>query len=134
VILTNKKTLKKTQTMIIIKTLRTNKLITTVMRLLKMVTINAMVPTLVGTLRVSTEDPLKLAENEETILQEDLGIADLEIDVLQEADLVAKGILKIEITSTTEMLTRRPILKFTSLLLSVKPEKMILKKLLKNSE
>jgi hypothetical protein len=134
VILTNKKTLKKTQTMIIIKTLRTNKLITTVMRLLKMVTINAMVPTLVGTLKGSTEDPLKLAENEETILQEDLGIADLEIDVLQEADLVAKEILKIEITLTTEMLTRRPILKFTSLLLSVKPEKMILKKLLKNSE
>jgi len=134
VILTNKKTLKKTQTMIIIKTPRTTKLITTAMRLLKMVTINAMVPTLVGTLKGSTEDPLKLAENEETILQEDLEIADLEIDVLQEADLVAEGILKKEITSTTEMLTQRPILKFTSLLLSVKREKMILKKLLKNSE
>lgn len=133
-ILTNKKTLKKTQTMIIIKTPRTTKLITTAMRLLKMVTINAMVPTLVGTLKGSTEDPLKLAENEETILQEDLEIADLEIDVLQEADLVAEGILKKEITSTTEMLTLRPILKFTLLLLSVKQEKMILKKLLKNSE
>ena len=43
-----------------------------------MVTINAMNLTLVGTLKDSTEDRLKMAEKkEETILQEDLGIADL---------------------------------------------------------
>lgn len=108
---------------------------------LKIAMINVMV-LIKAILMAMTADPLKVVERGEIILLEmDLGTdPEMDLEMAEIATLETDAHLgaKVEETQmkektlTTEMLTQKLTLKFISLVLSVKPEKMISELLLKN--